>query len=456
MVFHKHNQSIIEKFLSILGLDRAISISLAGKALSLFTLPISLYLISRQLSPEEQGFYYLFSTLVGLSILFELGLGVVITQFSSHEYARLKWSLNGNLEGASASLARLISLVRKSLLWYGVVCILMATLMIWLAPIYIYSTYHSSDISFDMPWFMLVLIFSFNTFLIPITSAIEGCGRIADIQKLRLTQVISGLLIGWIILLSGGGIYSIAGEYFGSTVVMVFWLLRYYSKFLRQIAGSKDNLGVEEISWWRDVFPMQARISVSWVAVYFTNYFIVPLAFTYYGPEDAGRLGMSLRLTTIVFNLSVVWVATKSPLYGALISSSRIAELNNIAVKTTVRSSFIGILVMFIILLGLHILQLFAPQYTSRLLPSDMIAVLCFASVAQVFNASIAGYLRAYRQEPLTPVMILVGVLSVLICLVSVNYFSINVTVYAYSLIFIFLSLPLHLYILKVKIRKWY
>ena len=413
MTFHKQKVSIIDNALSILGLDKAISISLTGKGLSLITLPISLYLIGHLLSPEEQGFYYLFASLVGLSILFELGLGVVITQFASHEYAALKWSLNGKLEGASASLARLTSLIRKSLLWYAGACILMAALMIWLVPIYINSTHHDNDISYVSPWSLLVLIFSFNTFLIPITSVIEGCGRIADIQKLRLAQVIVGLLFGWLVLLLGGGIYSIAAEYFGSTIVMVYWLLRYYSKFLQQIAGSRDNLEIAEISWRNDILPMQARISVSWLAIYFTNYFIVPLSFSYYGPEDAGRLGMSLRLTTIVFNLSVVWIATKTPLYGALISSNKFAELNNIAVKTTLRSIFIGILAMLFILLALHTLQLLAPQYSSRLLSIEMIAILCSASVAQVFNTSIAGYLRAYKQEPLTSVMILVCIVSI-------------------------------------------
>lgn len=448
--------AIFTRLLGILGVDRAISFFLLGKGLSLVTLPVSLYLIGSFLSLEEQGFYYTFASLVGLSIFFELGLGVVITQFASHEYASLEWSSDGELKGPADSVARVISLLRKSLLWYASICVAMALLMILLVPLYIRHAQEASRVAFEAPWILLVVLFSINTFLIPVFAVIEGCGKVADIQKMRLMQVLVGIFIGWVLLVHDGKLFALAGEFLGSTLVMSFWLMRRYPGLVRQVMRYEPVSSGSVIDWRRDVLPMQARISVSWIAIYFANYFIVPLTFSVYSAEDAGRLGMSIRLSTIIFNLSMAWVNTKIPSYGTLIRQNNMAQLNSLALKVAWRSTSVGLVSTGLVVAALFILERLAPSYANRILPVDVVAVLCIGSVAQVLTAAIAGYLRAHKQEPLTAVIVYVSLASVAICTVFAHFFTINVTIYAYALVFVFLAVPSHLYILHVKHREWY
>src|SRR5688572_3707561 len=70
-------------------IDRAVFYVLAGRVWSFASGPITLVLIASQLTPQVQGYYYTFASLVALQGFAELGLGIVIVQFASHEWAFL-------------------------------------------------------------------------------------------------------------------------------------------------------------------------------------------------------------------------------------------------------------------------------------------------------------------------------------------------------------------------------
>ena len=102
----------IENAAKWFGVDRAIAYALLSKLWLLFAGPITLYLISLYLTPEMQGFYYTFLSLVALQVFIELGFYVVITQFASHEWAHLSFDDSGSIIGDPAALSRLVSLGR--------------------------------------------------------------------------------------------------------------------------------------------------------------------------------------------------------------------------------------------------------------------------------------------------------------------------------------------------------
>ena len=110
----------IVKFLRWIAVDRAVAYAILTKLWLLFSGPITLYLISLHLTPETQGFYYTFISLVALQVFIELGFYVVITQFASHEWAHLSFDDSGSIIGDPNSLSRLISLGRLVFKWYAV------------------------------------------------------------------------------------------------------------------------------------------------------------------------------------------------------------------------------------------------------------------------------------------------------------------------------------------------
>ena len=121
---------IVEKMKESLGIDRAISYVLSSRAVSLVVSPVTLLILVSTLNEVEQGFYYAFASLTGISILMELGLGVVLTQFASHEFSKLEWTRSGGITGDKSSINRLAALLRKAILWYGVMSVLLAIVLI--------------------------------------------------------------------------------------------------------------------------------------------------------------------------------------------------------------------------------------------------------------------------------------------------------------------------------------
>ena len=120
---------MINSFLELLGFDKKVLIFLSSKAFSYISYPITLTMLIKFLSPEEQGYYYTFLTLLGLSMFLELGLGIILTNFASHEFSNLKWNHN-NLIGNSSSLDRSYSLIKKTILWFTLLALLFFILMI--------------------------------------------------------------------------------------------------------------------------------------------------------------------------------------------------------------------------------------------------------------------------------------------------------------------------------------
>jgi len=69
--------------------------------------PITMLLIPLYLSPEQQGYWYLFGSLAALSIFADLGFSNIILQFSAHEYAFLHFTNTGLLDGEEIYLKKL-------------------------------------------------------------------------------------------------------------------------------------------------------------------------------------------------------------------------------------------------------------------------------------------------------------------------------------------------------------
>ena len=82
----------MNRFFSLLhyiGIDKSIAYSSGGRVVQGLTGLASVYFIGTFLSPEEQGYYFTFGSVLALQVFFELGLHNVLTQFTAHEKAHI-------------------------------------------------------------------------------------------------------------------------------------------------------------------------------------------------------------------------------------------------------------------------------------------------------------------------------------------------------------------------------
>src|SRR5262249_924334 len=112
-------ESLLRRFLRIAAVDRSVLLALLGRSWQILAGPITLLLIAQFFTPEEQGFYYTFASLLALQSFIELGFSVVIINVASHEWAHLSLSEDGGIVGEPHALSRLISLGRFAFKWYA-------------------------------------------------------------------------------------------------------------------------------------------------------------------------------------------------------------------------------------------------------------------------------------------------------------------------------------------------
>lgn len=436
----------ISKIKNILGIDEAISFFLFGKMFSFVSAPLTIFLITTYFTSTVQGYYYTINSLLSLSIFFELGLGVVITQFASHEFANLEWN-NKKLEGEQSSLLRLVSLTKKSLKWYSIICGLFIFIGIPIGLLILNSKHPNDELNYEMPWILTVIFFSLGTTVIPVTSVLEGCSQIAQVQRLRVLQAFGRNIFLWTAILFGLRLIVVSLEFFAILLVFIIWFIYNYKDFILQIFRLPLDKNIT-ISWGREIFPLQSRVALTWISAYFSGYLFLPLLFTYRGPIEAGKMGISLRISEIIFLISIAWINTRAPKYGSLIGKKNYKELDQLALTSTFQAIVVGTIFSVGAVLIIFILNKYIPNYGNRFLNPEIIGILCFTSLINVILSSAASYLRAFKKEPLMLLSVILAVLISVSNYFSSKYFNANMMAIFYSSIQIFIALPLTIFIL--------
>ena len=173
--------------------EKAVVYSMLGTVWRIVFAPVSLYLISIKLSPELQGYYYLFFSIAGLQQIFEVGFSHTLVQGISHEMGRVSF-VEGKIIGDKEGIFKIEETLKLGFLWYsglGVLCLLI------ICPVGILLMGGvNDDLSsyWLVPWIVFIVLFSINLFFYPINFFVEGIQHIERIYRIRLIIQIIGNL----------------------------------------------------------------------------------------------------------------------------------------------------------------------------------------------------------------------------------------------------------------------
>jgi O-antigen/teichoic acid export membrane protein len=379
------------------GLNRAIGLTVLARGWSSIAGLVTLLLIARSLTPDEQGYYYTFGSLVALQIVFELGFSFVIQQMASHEWAHLRIAPEGLISGDARAHARLASVLQKSVRWYSLAAVMLFAGLL-AAGLHFFSMYGRTGdpVPWRLPWVLVSLAASLAFQIDPIFAFLEGCGFVPEVARTRFYQALAGSLLGWGALLTHHGLFAPAVVILGQTLTGGSWLWGRRHMLLGLLG---HPVGVHRIAWFTEVWPFQWRIAVSWISGYFIFQLFNPVLFAYWGPVAAGQMGMSLSIGTAIMSVSIAWISTKSPQFGALIATKRYAELDHVFFRALVQSCIVcvsGCVAAFAITLYLY---RHGSPFAHRLLnPWQLSLLLSTITINQLVFAE-ALYLRAHKQE---------------------------------------------------------
>lgn len=409
----------ITKLRRLAGIDRTVGLALLGRGWGAGAGIVTLGFLVHFLSAKEQGYYSTFGSFMALQVFFELGLSLVLMQFASHERAALEWTPQRTLEGDPIAKARLASLLRRGMFWYGLMSVAVMALIYPVGMVY-FSHFGrgGAAVAWQGPWLFLSVAVSSGLLFTPLWAVLEGSGLVAEVVAAQLVGGIINSVMFWLMLLLHWGLYAAPLGGLASTVWVIGWLLVRQRGFLLDLwrAAQRDI----EVNWRDEIWPFQWKIALSWLAGYFIAQTFSPLLFALYGPAAAGQMGVSLRVTGAIAAVALGWIVTKAAPFGSLVARRDWKQMDRMFFPCLWQSTtalVLGLASFWLLRLGLHH---FHNRLDARLLDPLPLALLMGGTVISHIAAAQAIYLRAHKQEPfLVPSLLgglLISVSSLLLC----------------------------------------
>ncbi len=347
---------------------------------------ISILLIAKFLTPETQGYYYTFQSLIALQVFVELGLVVVVVNVTSHEWAKLQLNEEGVIIGDLEALSRLVSFGRKLASWYAVAAVVFVLLVAPAGALFLAKK--GSVEGWLAPWLFAVLFQAMLLWTAPFQALFEGCNQVVAIQRFQLWQGILANVVLWICLATGAGLWSVAALIGIQAVITMYYLgvlqRSFFLPFWYQPSGPR-------IDWKVEVWPMQWRLAVQGVVNYFVYSLYTPVVFHYHGAVEAGRFGMTWQVFTVLQVLGLAWVQTRVPRFGMLIAQRDFAGLDILWRHTAQLAVGVFALGMVAFLLFQIILNHFDVEFSQRLLGTEITLLLltdrpaCYVGAVRCF-----------------------------------------------------------------------
>lgn len=410
----------------------------------------TIFLITRYLSLDLQGWYYTFSSIAATYALFDLGLSVVLVQISAHFFSRLKWLERGYFHGHF--FEQFSKLTHQSIKLYVRLALLYLLLIGTIGVIFFRYQYHVPNISGEwvFQWIALVIFTALNVLTLPFIALFEGGGKVHEVYYLRIVQNLIGSVCLWLALAFGYQLWSLSMLPAVSFFVVLVWLLYSKPHFLK-IAFSKSE---EDFHWKYEVWPLQWRVGMSWLAGYLLTQIYTPILFHYQGAKVAGQMGLSLTIANMIGLLAQSWIARRVPDMGKSVANKDWEKFDRIF-KHDFLISLLMYLLGVVALFLLPILLNHATHYRDRILPLAPFLGLLLVVFINHINGSLAAHLRSYKKEPLVLISVISTLVTIPIALYGASAYSATGVVAAILTVQTVFTLPMTVYYWRKFNREW-
>jgi hypothetical protein len=399
----------VRNLLRTAGVSRAVAYGVLSRATAAAVALAAMAAIAAAFAPELQGYYYTFQNLLALQVFAEMGLGIIITQFASHEWASLRLEPDGTVGGDPGALSRLVGIGRSALAWYAGAGAAVAAGVAAVGWAFFSGSRGGDGVDWRGPWLALCLFAGVRLATLPFAYLLEGCNQVAEVHFFRWMSA----LIGGAALLAalglGAGLWAPAA----GAAAEAAWGLAYFGiarrRFARQFFARPAG---PVVSWRREILPLQGRTAISWISGFFCLQFFGPVLFRFQGPAAAGRWGMTWSMLLLVTSVATLWVSTRLPQFGVWIARREFGELDRHFRRSAALSVAVAGAGAAAVLAGVALAGRLGHPVADRLLTAGPTALLALAVWLNQLPAAQGLYLRAHRREPLAGLSVAQAVLT--------------------------------------------
>ena len=387
----------LERTAARLEFNRAVAYALLLRGWQLAAGVVSAVLIALYFTPDVQGYYYTFSSLLTLQALFELGCGQVLANLCSHEWAALRLDDRGRVSGDAAALSRLAHLSRLMFKLYGTLLAVFVVTVGFGGAAFL-ALQPANGVEWRGPWFALVAASGLLLWTMPFNAMLEGCNQVAAVNRFRLIQAVCANVTVWIALVLHADLWVAVFATVVRVAVELSLLLVRYRRFFASLLGAAVTA---TFSWKREIWPLQWRLGLQAPFGFLASSLYVPVLWYYQSKAVAGQMGMTWMMLFAVQAAALAWVQARIPQFGVLVARKEYGELDRLFRRLTVISVAavtLGGLALCAIVVLLNELGV---GLAERILPPMETAAFAAAFAVLQWSHCLAVYLRAHKRDPL-------------------------------------------------------
>lgn len=401
---------LLHRLLRLARIDRAVAYTLLNRVWMLGSNALTMLLIVHFFSGAQQGLYFTFLALLGLHIVFDLGVSFTVTQWIAQERAQVE-EPNGT---AAVRVAASPAKVRVALLAARAVrqvCALACVFFVAILCVGLWLFANDAQVARSewlVPWMLVAACTSLRLMLLTLEGILEGLGKVGFVAQTRLAGLVAGTLALWAVIVGGGGLYGVAASAALAFLVPAAVYVRHYGPLLRDLAATAAGAG-HTFSWRREVWPFQWRYAATMLSSFLVANLFNPAVYYYQGAEAAGRFGLGMSIAQAVAGFMSVWLNCKVPLISSLTADGRYGELHALFRSTKQSAAAVAFLAGAAAMMMIRLLAFLDPALDARIPPAGTLLVLLAGAVLQQYILTVAVFARAQKREPLLVPSLLVA-----------------------------------------------
>lgn len=402
------------------GVDRVFAVNVATRTWMLVFGPVVLGVIVQKLTAAEQGFYYTFLSLIGLSVFLDMGFTRAVQVFTSHEFAALNLPRGKPMDGSAAHRQRMADF-GKAILVVHLALAIVAGLVIGLVGEVMFVRANVPGVDWRGPWWWLAFASAASFLVVPMTTMLEAAGHVPHMAWVKLARQVVTNAVLVAALLAGFGLGASAVSAWVGFALVSALIIVPYAPFWRQLLNGRMSEGWVLL---RELAGYQLRIAASWASGYFIYSIMTPIAFATLGAEDAGRVGLTWQVMGIVSSIAFSVIQAKTPTLGTLVGQGRAAEALDVNRRATrgalmvAASGFVMLMALLAIVRGLPGVAWPAvvTKAADRMLPILPIALLAVAELGKTQMLGVFSFVRTLKVEPFTGMLMVLAVIVPTAC----------------------------------------
>ncbi len=439
---------MISRLTTRIGLDAGVSFAALTRGWGVLGAVVTIWLVVRSFSPILQGYWYGFFSLLVLQQLFQMGLTVVVQQFASHEWAHLR-AIDGSILGERSHRSRLASLIRLSRQGFRVMSVVVFVGLV-LAGHLMFGGRGDMDLSWIEPWYALSFAAALSMLVLPMSAILDGTGNVAPQHRAQFVGGVAGSVAGWVAILAGMDLYSVAVIVGVRSALVALMLARPYRPFAR--LGLDGAVGATV--GWKELWPLQWRLTLTWLTGALMYQSMVPLTFILVGPVAAGQMGVLNQVLQAVIGIGGVWLVSAQPRMGQLAAMRRHEQIRRLTRATAIRSSATAALVGVSALSIVIIIDWARPDVSARFGSPWLVAVLVLTAVAMQPTSAMVAAVRFQKKEPFILLGVVSAAVSIGVMALGATWFGLPGVANGFAGVVAFLIIPWSVAIYRKEMAK--